>query len=149
MKLSIFPVNEEVDGYVDVSLVPQPDASSKPLVATFEFIGAAVPEPLFAVHVRANNFDAEGNGPSILATAKWIDAEPPVISVFDFGAARQQNYAAQGASIIGHMVRVELDASKFEDLGEGWTWDAVVTIDGKDAYRPKEAGFPMVEATVR
>lgn len=117
------------DGAVEVALDLRDDA----LVATFRFADPDIAmRPTIAVHVNANNFGGDGNGPSIQGMAKALDGGLDV-GIFDFSTSTNRNSAGKATRSRGE-IQVEFDSDPFRRLGEGWSWSAAVTDDGQDLY---------------
>lgn len=114
-------------GVLDLTNV-ELDSSNDPVAVTFEWSGT-VPQSgsvLWVVTVSA----ADGSTSRQLAY-KVVDGEASAHFVFDFGTSTQDNIEG-GMRLEAQRLVAEFPASAVDDLGEDWTWRAVLNVDGVD-----------------
>lgn len=62
---------------------------------------------------------------------KIVDGQPSAQFVFDFASLQQDNLAGS-AELGAQQLVAQFPRSAVDDLGEGWTWRAMLNVDGAD-----------------
>lgn len=105
--------------------------ASNRLVARFDFASKpALVSESFGLYLLATDSTA-GHGHKFGAV--WVDGKTRGPFIFDDRTARQVNYAASDILVDGNRITISFDSAAIGDMGSGWLWRAVVTVDGEDA----------------
>jgi hypothetical protein len=110
------------------------DASSDPLVATFTWTGQVPRRDAVRWQIKLTNGDKEAIR---YLGYKIVDGKHSAQFVYGFGGcmASQPN---TGRGTGGNRLTVWFNSLAMTNMGVDWTWQALLTIDGKDvaAFQP-------------
>ena len=110
------------------------DASSDPLVATFTWTGQVPRRDAVLWQIKLTSGDKE----TIRYLGyKIVDGKHSAQFVYDFGGAWQAN-PTPAVELEENRLTAWFNSLAMTNMGVDWTWQALLTIDGKDvaAFQP-------------